>query len=261
MPGAYFDFWPDRNVVKKTWDAIGKDYSELYNNKDELGLIKIDSEAEIICLFSRLIAHTFLLTYHSNMAECNEAVSSIKHMLLETPSENNRKRIKNHIARRLKEYYDNNEEGKNKVRICDYAIESALLYLSIYFNFTNEEIYKNNPSSFDSILKKDPIEFAHYIQKQYHKNSSISALDVVSSFTYGPEFSKSQKDYLFKIVTDLFDTGAKTEKNDSEDFWNLIFVGSNSYLITFELELIEIIKNSNASNYQLITTFYNDGVV
>lgn len=262
VPGAYFDFYPDRDWVKNMWDIIRNDYSKLYTHKDELGLIKIDSEAEIICLFSRIISHTFLSTIHSNLEEFKEAVSSFNHMVLETPfGDSIQKRSKKHIARELYGYYNDNKEGKNKVKICDYALDNSLTMLRIYFDFLNKEVLHNNDSPFDSIFDKEPVEYAHYIQKQYHKNSSISASDVVSSFTYGPGFSNSQLDYIFKLVTDLFVDGAKTEKNDSEDFWNLIFVSGNSFLITFELELIETIKDTNPANYQLITSFYNVGLL
>lgn len=240
------------------WNDLQKDYSEILKWKDIIMRAKIGSESFILTIFCKLISHLYLVDYFKNEPKYEHAISllsnSLKYYYF---SDSEFYFCRNVIAREMYKYYKIGKEYEIKKDIVEMSLDYCSINLLTFFTDFNsncdDEKYKIIETS-DSIQTN--------IHKWYNNEKDLKFLEgyfiKFKELLQGSGFNDSQICYIKKVVFKLFTQGAKREKNDAEDFWNLYFVdGDFENLITFELEIIEAIKQTNESNYQAITSFYN----
>ena len=247
---------------KEYWGRIRNDYGEIIALKERIMLAKIGSEADLMTTFGRSIVHQFFVDYCKGRDGYEEVISMFNGFLYFNPFYDGVFRmIKSSIARELYEYYKVNQEGRLKKQIFEFAIRSSAFLLMEFFDF----MCKSGGRSLDSDIgidfsSEDSIQTR--IFKWFNKGKDVASLTEcvrqMRSRLKPCGFNECQFAYWERLINDLFTHGTKREKNDAEDFWNLGFVdGKRIFLLTFELELIDVLKQQNEDNYNYIRTFYN----
>lgn len=247
---------------EECWGRIRDDYSEVIALKEHIMLAKIGSEADLMTSFGRSIVHLFFVDCCKGRDGYEEVISMFNRFFYCNPFYDEIFRAtKFSIARELHEYYKTSQEGKFKKQIFESTVRMSALFLKEFFDF----MCKSGGRSLDSDLGID-FSSADSIQtrifKWFNKEKDATRLTEcvhqMRSKLKPCGFNECQFAYWECLINDLFTHGTKREKNDAEDFWNLGFVdGKRTFLLTFELELIDVLKQQNEDNYNYIRTFYN----
>lgn len=250
------------------WDRIHANYENLIELKEKIMLAKIGSEAEIMTMFSRSIIHLFFLDYFCEKPGYDVVIKSFNTYFFMNPFGDGLYRgIKKTIAWELFEHYKNNEEGlkKNKKAIFESTVKITAHFLKEFWDFMYESFLKKEKESIKSInvelSSEESIQTNIYKWFNVEKNKDNLTKNIefiIASLRARCDFNDSQFTYWESAFINLFTHGSKREKNDAEDYWNLGFVKTNqTYLISFELEILDILKQQNKENYDFIREFYN----
>lgn len=248
------------------WEDIHTDYEKLIEIKDTIMLAKIGSEAEILTIFSRSIIHLFILDYFYGKAGYDILIKKFNGYFFMDPFGDGQYRaIKNSIARELLEHYKNNEEGKNKKAIFESAVKLSAYLLKSFWDYMYESALKKEKETIRSI----EVDFSSEksiqtnIYKWFNTDKNKEKLSkniefIIMSLRERCDFNDCQFAYLEKLFVNLFTHGAKREKNDAEDYWNLGFVEKDKvFLVSFELKILDILKQNCKENYDYMCEFYN----
>lgn len=238
------------------WKVVQFDYSEIIKWQEMIMLAKIGAEAEILTVFSKIIAQLYLFDYYKKNTKFETIfrVFSAK-TFFNFFDDVAFKHCKREIAHKMHDYYKNGREHEIKKDIVDIAIKTSTFFIEIFFKgFDGGELYEKSICETNDSLQ-------HKIHKWYNKEKDKKLLDEqligFEKLLKTSGFNNCQISYFKKAMYDLFMQGTKREKNDAEDFWNLGFVrGDTENLITFELEMIDAIRETNIRNYQTIADFY-----
>ena len=248
------------------WDKIHTNYENLIELKEKIMLAKIGSEAEIITMFSRNIVHLFILDYYCGKSGCDVVIDLFNGYFFMNPfGDGLYIGIKKSIAWELFEYYINNKEGKNKKIIFESAVKLSAHLLKDFWDFMYESSLKKEKEKIHSIevdfSSEESIQTNIYKWFNTEKDSERLSKNIefiIASLRARCDFNDCQFAYLEDAFLNLFTHGAKREKNDSEDYWNLGFVEKDkTYLISFELEILDILKQKCSDNYDYMCEFYN----
>ena len=248
------------------WEEIHSNYEKLIEYKDTIMLAKIGSEAEILTIFSRSIIHLFIIDYFYGKAGYDTLIDKFNRYLFVDPFGDGQYRaIKYPIARELYEHYKHNKEGKNKKAIFESAIKLSAYFLKDFWDYVSkisikkkEETIRTLEVDFSSEKSIQVNIYKWFNIDKNKENLSKNIEYVINSLRDRCDFNNFQFAYLENSFVNLFTHGAKREKNDAEDYWNLGFVEKDStYLVSFELEIIDILKQKCHDNYDYICKFYN----
>lgn len=254
---VYFSFDQYSETI---WKAISLDYLELINVKDLIMLAKVGSEADILAVISRIILYLFVLDSCKPDQE-KEKLTLVNGVFFFNPfGDSSFHAVKNNVAHELYGYYQNGIEGKNKKVIFESAIRMTALMMKFYLDFMSENdlvIMGTEPSKVFAFN----ISIQTALNKWFNKKKDVMLLDSCMEFIeqkLAPMgFNSSQLLYLSNAIHKMFISGGKREKNDAEDFWALRYViGNEAYVISFELELLDVIKETNYENYTFVREFY-----
>lgn len=240
------------------WDSLNADYSEIVKWKDTIMQAKIGSEASILTIFSKLISHLYIVDLYKNDSSHKQDISFFNIQLgFSYFTDVDFFVCRKIIAHELYEHYKIGKEFEIKKDIVEIAIDYCSISMTVFikdFNSSDEDKKNKIFDNSDSVQRK--------IFRWYNMEKDLKFLQ-----SYFPKFRElldnsgfndCQICYIKMAILNLFTQGKKREKNDAEDFWNLCFVnGDSENLISFELELLEAIKQTNKNNYQVITDFYN----
>lgn len=257
----YGDLFEFDEFTEECWKRIDVDYSSLLELRNMIEKAKIGSEAELITIFARLIIHCYITDFLLLDEAFSREVSHINRFLLYNPFGDVKHYIvKKSIAWELYGYYCNSKEGKNKKTIFESAMKRSSYLIKMYF-----ELNKNNQDRFsDSALNID-LESEKSIQSGifnwYKRIKDVQKLkksvsEITKYLSETTDLNVCQIKYIENLLMNMFTHGTKREKNDAEDFWNLGFVRDGVYLVSFELEIINTMREASVENYEYLKKFY-----
>lgn len=251
--GGFFSFGKETDSF---WNDVSKDYMKLVENKEMIFDSKIQSEAEILLIFARIIIYCYLNGISKGNKEKEE---------------------------KAKQYIDFHQRFPGGYKIFSYEKLRCCSILDKYYNqkikiidffdlllnevFINADMHMN--PGFDRMdipegkvlieaidLKR--VNAVHKIHRWFCRNKKhINISDLLKNIYIEKELSNCQMGFIDKTIKMLFDNSKKVKKNDTEDFWNMGYIYMDkSYLITFEKSIIELMKRYEEKNYKYISQFY-----
>lgn len=255
---VYFSFDQYSETI---WKAISLDYRELIHVKDMILLAKVGSEADILAVISRIILYLFVLDSCKADQDEKKKLNFVNGVFFANPfGDGSFHAVKKNVAHELYGYYQNGVEGKNKKAIFESSIKLTALMMKFYLDFMQEnDLLIMGPEASKVFTSNISIQTA--LNKWFNKQKDVTLLDscieLIERKLAQIGFNTSQLLYLSNAIHKMFINGGKREKNDAEDFWALRYViDKESYIISFELELLDVIKQTNFENYTFIREFY-----
>ena len=259
-----------RFVYKNNTD---RDVKELFNCNISQATInavvkaKIESESAILSSTIYYIALSFIVTKYFICGNFKHLAKPFADSMKFNDFENIKiikESAQNQIKTQLHIDYQLNKEKKSFRKIFSDVLNNSVCMMLIQLDAIKNKLDNtpNNTFFYNDLFGTNETEKIEIILHNIQKNYSTFKLQLVDFITDETsalqklDYTKCQQIYIFQVIEDLFNNSTKMDKNDAPDFWMLHLSSHKGYLLTFDKQMINSIKQGFPKNYNYIKNFY-----
>lgn len=251
--GGFFSFGKETDNF---WNEVSKDYMKLVENKEMIFDSKIQSEADVLLSFARIIIYCYLNGVSKGDKEIEEKAKQYINFHQRFPKGY---KIYSYEKSKCCSILDKYYNQKIKIIDCfDLLLNEVFIEADMYMNPGFDRIDIPEGKALIEVIDLKKVNAVRKIHRWFCDNRKhINISDLLKNIYFEKELSNCQMGFINKSINMLFNNCKKVKKNDTEDFWNMGYIYMDkSYLITFEKSIIELMIHYEKNNYKYISQFY-----